>query len=154
MRWYLWPFRSSSVCEEADGTRRTVTSALKPNALAKLAGVAAPAVRALPRVHSCAKWPCRRAWRVAGRAITFVVQQRIMSDEPWSLKDACRVMDKRIAGLHPPRTPGKCERCGADCQTLQAFQMLASSSRLCQWRRPASHGMGSFARLGKMAFRL
>ena len=73
------------------------------------------------RIVSFASWPCRRAWRWVGRAITFLVRGVLMTDETSSLRDARPLMDEKISRLLPPRRPGYCDRCNGPCLGMQGL---------------------------------
>lgn len=73
------------------------------------------------RIVSYCQWPCRSVWRQVGRALTFLLQQTVLSDEVWSLKLARLDMERKTRRLLPPRCPGICDRCQGPCEPVQGI---------------------------------
>ena len=63
------------------------------------------------RIVSYAQWPARKVWRQAGKALAFLLQETLITDEVWSLKNARRDIESKIDRLLPPRQAGVCDRC-------------------------------------------
>ena len=60
-------------------------------------------------------------WRQAGRALTFILQMTICTDEIWALNTARRDLERKMARLLPARQAGRCDRCHGACAEIQGI---------------------------------
>ncbi|CAL1165520.1 unnamed protein product [Cladocopium goreaui] len=80
-----------------------------------------PGHSCMRRIVSYVKWPARRMWRQAGRALTFILQMTICTDEIWALNTARRDLERKMARLLPARQAGRCDRCHGACAEIQGI---------------------------------
>ena len=82
-----------------------------------------PGHSCMRRIVSYVKWPARRMWRQAGRALTFILQMTICTDEIWALNTARRGWSRAEDGAP------------ASCQTSRAVWPLS----WCLCRNPGNY---------------
>eukprot|EP00435_Cladocopium_sp_Y103_P037765 s963_g10.t1 len=101
------------------------------------------------RIVSYVKWPARRLWRQAGRAITFLLQTSLMTDEIWALKFARRDMERKFQRLLPARQAGRCDRCHGPCADVEAITADAGQFFECVSAQKACQALDQVLRLAK-----
>ena len=80
-----------------------------------------PGHSCLRRIVSYATWKARRSWRAAGRALSFIAQSVLLTDEVPSLKQARPFMGEGLERLQPCREVHVCDRCHGPCEGLQGI---------------------------------
>ena len=95
-----------------------------------------PGHSCMRRIVSYAQWPARKVWRQAGKALAFLLQETLITDEVWSLKNARRDIESKIDRLLPPRQAGVCDGCHNACCGLQGVT-AASFLNVFQLRKHA-----------------
>ncbi|CAE7774416.1 unnamed protein product [Symbiodinium necroappetens] len=80
-----------------------------------------PGHSCLRRIVSYATWKARRSWRAAGRALSFIAQSVLLTDEVPSLKQARPFMAEGLERLQPCREVHVCDRCHGPCEGLQGI---------------------------------
>eukprot|EP00438_Fugacium_kawagutii_P032969 Skav223879 [mRNA] locus=scaffold1226:486160:488450:+ [translate_table: standard] len=102
------------------------------------------------RIVSYVKWPARRLWRQAGRAISFLLQTILLTDEVWSLKSARSEVERNMVRLLPARQVGRCDRCHGRCADIQAITADAGQFFECVSAGKACAALDEVIRLAKL----
>ena len=102
------------------------------------------------RIVSYVKWPARRLWRQAGRAIMFLLQTVLLTDEIWSLKSARSEMERKMGRLLPARQVGCCDRCHGRCADIQAITADAGQFFECVSAGKACAALDKVIHLAKL----